>query len=331
MEEILIYFFYGTDDYRIRKKIEKIKLKHLNAQIDFNFDKLINPSVDDFLNIANSYPVFASSRVLLIEDFDDKFLNDKSVLNYATNPSNSTIVIFYKNSPKINENASLFKELKTKKYFKLSKIRTLYDNELPAYIKNMCKEKKLDITDEGIYYFLRLSGNSIINIENELNKLASLSKSKKTLSVKDIKSSVVLSRTFNIFDFIDGILVRDLKKAFNIFNLIYKEGEEPVKIVSILYNEFKKIHKAKLLEKSGMNFDTIITIIGVQSFLKNKFIKNMNAFSIKELERITDLLTDCDIKLKTSGFPGDLIIEEFIFKLGLIQFKAKPQFQPQES
>ncbi len=319
MTETLIYFFYGTDDFRIRKEIEKIKLKNLNKeQTDFNFDKLENPSAYELLAIANSYPVFAAKRIIFIEDFDDKLLNDSSLLNYLKDPSPSTIIIFYKNSSKINENTGLLKELKQKKYFHLSKIRQLYNNELPRYIKNLCMEKDIEIGDEAVFYLLRLAGNNLVNIDNELNKLMAASKNKKAVTLKDIKDIVPFSRTFNVFDLIDSILEKDFKKAFNIFNLIYKEGEEPAKIVSILYTEIKKLHRAKLLESSGIDYNNILVINGIQNFLKNKFLKNMDGFSMRNLEKMIELLEDSDFKLKTSRFPGSLIIEDFIFKLRLI-------------
>ncbi len=65
----------------IKKEIEKIKSETLSEnEYDFNFDKLIEPSPQDFLNIAESYPAFAEKRVVLAEDFDDSFLNDESML-----------------------------------------------------------------------------------------------------------------------------------------------------------------------------------------------------------------------------------------------------------
>lgn len=322
---ILIYFFYGEDTFRINKEIEKIKSGILKKeQLDFNFDKLASPSLSQFLNIAESYPAFSDKRIVQIEDFGESFLNDESMLNYIKSPSATTVVIFYYKGLKINENAKFFKELKAKKYFKLQKIRLLYDNELPLYIKNLSKEKGIIITDETAYYIMRFTGSNLLNINSELDKIASRFKTDKNkgtgieLPLNKIKPMISISKKFNIFDLIDKILDRDLKTAFSIFNIIYNDGEQPIKIISVLYGEIRKLHRAKGQEKSGMNFETILSVNSVLPFLKKKFIKNLSSFSAQELKKIAELLGDADLKLKTTSWPPDLIFEEFIFKVSCL-------------
>ena len=111
---------------------------------------------------------------------------------------------------------------------------------------------------------------------------------------------------------------RDIRGAFSIFGVIYNDGEEPVKIISVLYNEARKLHKAKVQESSGMDFETILRINGVLPFLKKKFLKNLSSFSVRELKRIMELLGETDFRLKTTSYPQSLIFEEFIFKLGFL-------------
>ena len=323
--EVLIHFFYGEDNFRINKEIEKIKSGTLSPnEFDFNYDKLISPSPHEFLNIAESYPAFAEKRIVQTEDFDDYFLNDENILEYAKSPSPSTIVIFYYNEPKINENWKFFKELKNKSYFKLNKVRKLYDNEIPSYIKNMAKEKGLAISEESAYYIMRYTGNNLLNIGSELDKIASginidanaaNAKSKNEISTDKIKSLISFSKKFSVFDLTDKILDRDFRAAFSMFDVLYAEGEEPIKIIAILYGEAKKLHRAKIQEKSGMNVETILKINAVLPFLKGKFLKRLSLFNAAELRKTVKLLEDADLKLKTTSYPPDLIFEEFIFKL----------------
>ncbi|MFW0884194.1 DNA polymerase III subunit delta [Candidatus Acidulodesulfobacterium sp. H_13] len=318
--KILIHFFYGEDTFRIIKEIEKIKSGILKKEeIDFNFDKLTSPIPVEFLNIASSYPVFAKRRVLQIEDFDESFLNNKSLQVYCKSPSETTVVIFYFNGRKINENSKFFKELKNKNYFKLHKVRFLYDNELPSYIKNLSKEKGIKLSDETIHYITRYTGNSTLNINSELDKITSgvnaCGNSATEISLDEVKPIIALSKRFNIFDLIDKILDRNLRAAFSIFNIIYSDGEEPIKIISMLYSEIRKLHRAKIQERSGMDFETVLNVNSIRPFLKRRFIKNLSSFSIQELKKITKLLEDADFKLKTASIPQDLVFEEFIFKI----------------
>jgi DNA polymerase-3 subunit delta len=366
MEETLIYFFYGEDEFRINKEIEKIKLTYLNKeQLDFNFDKLSGPSASQILNIADSYPFTADKRIILVYDFEESILNDEDLIGYVNNPSSTSIMIFYKNAAKINENANFFKTLKSKKYSRLFKIRPLYDSELPKYISEMCKEKNISMNEETIHYFLRIIGNNLSNINNELDKISNNfkkltakensvsasgdgdksiaatntrndaansyndacvnalniahdnTKNTKHVTVKDIKSLISVSRSFTVFDLIDAIIDKDFKKAYNIFSLIYEEGEEPVKIISILYTEIKKIHKGKLMDKSSIDLNTILLANNILPFLKNKFLARMNSYNLKDLSAIIEIIEETDIKLKTSGFPASLLFEELIFKINL--------------
>ncbi len=321
-KEILIYFFYGKDDFRIAKEINRIKYSVLKKeQVDFNFDNLVSPSIDEFLDTSNVYPVLSERRVICIDDFDGYFLNNADLLNYLDSPSPTSIIIFYDRNLKINLNNKFFKKLKGKDYFKLSKIRPLYDNELFPYIKNLSKEKDIKISDESIYYIVRYTGNNTAIIDNELDKIASGIKPEnrsKVLSVSELKPFLSFSKTFSIFDLIDKILDKDARRAFSIFSAIYDDGEKPIKIAPMLYNEIRKLHRAKLQESAGINMETILQVNSILPFLKNKFLRNLSLFSIRELKKMMELLEEVDIKLKTTAYPHNLIFEEFIFKLNLL-------------
>lgn len=317
--ETCVFYFYGEDKFRILREIEKLKSLFLNKdQLDFNFDNLVNPSAGDFLSIANSYPVFSDKRMIKVEDFDNSFLLDDQVVNYFNSPLSSTITVIYDKSSKVNENSKLLKELKAKRHFKIVKFRSLYDNELPSYIKSECKEKKIPLSMESIFYLMRYTGNNTYNIDNELNKLASLGLSEGRagdISPEELKPVLSFSKKFTVFDLVDKIIDKDLRAAFPMFGILYEDGEEPVKIISILYNEIRKIHKGKLLELNGADTAFILGANSVPPFLKSKFLNNMSRFTSGELKKILELLEETDLRLKTSGFPRELIFEEFIFKL----------------
>ena len=99
------------------------------------------------------------------------------------------------------------------------------------------------------------------------------------------------------------------------FDVLYADGEEPIKIISILYGEVKKLHMAKIQQKSGINIETILSSNRVLPFLKVKFLKRLALFNEVQLINIIKLLEDADLKLKTTSYPSSLIFEEFIFKL----------------
>ncbi len=319
--DILIYYFYGEDNFRIEREIEKIISQTLKeGSPDFNFDNLANPSVEDFLSIANSFPVFADKRILRVENFEASLLSNKEVMDYLLSPLASTIVIFNDKSIKINENSKPIKELKTKKYFKLSRLRGLYDNELPSYIKNAAAGKEIKLSLEACSFLSRYTGNNTSNIDNELNKIVmGLSKEalRREITLKELKPILSFSKKYSVFDFTDKFIERDLKAAFGIFGVLYENGEEPVKLISILYNELRKILRAKIQESGGLDPATIININSIPPFLKNKFLKNMSNLTVRDLQKLLELLEETDFRLKTSSFAGDLILEDFIFKSGL--------------
>lgn len=329
--DILIFYFYGDDHFRIDMEVSKLKSSLLNGgNEDFNFDRLYNPSPADFLTIALSYPVFAEKRVLFVEDFDDSLINDESMIEYAKSPPPTTAAVFIQKISRINENTKFLKELKGKNYFKLNKIRLLYENELPAYVRKLASEKGVMLSEETAYYITRYTGNNIHNIDSELDKIAAEAacdrNNAKQVTLDRIKPLISISKKFTVFDFADKFMEKDFRAAFSIFNVIYGDGEEPVKIVSVLYGEIRKLHRGKIQEGSGVDMDSVMSMNSVLPFLRKKFIKNLSAYSEKDLEKIAALLEETDIRLKTTSWPSDLVFEDFIFKASRLQgdVKRKP-------
>ena len=307
-----VYLIYGSDYSLVKKEIDKIiKYKKDVVKYDLNEDTLDN-AIDD----ASFMSMFEDTKVVIVQSCEFLTSNDSKMdintnylLNYI-NSDNKNILILTVISDKLDERKKVVKEIK-------QKTNVIYKNsidekKLGNYVVDEFKQRGYVISPKDANYFIEYVGKNIDIIQSEIEKMI-IYKDDKIITTADINS--ISSKGFkdNIFDFTDAIVKKDYKKMFECYDDLIKIGEEPIKIISLLGNQFILIYQVKKYDELYKSQSEIASILKIHPYRVKLALES--DFLISELESIIKKLHELDYEIKSGLIDKKVGLKDFLLRL----------------
>ncbi len=308
------YLIYGNDYSLIKKEINKITsgIKDI-VKYDLSFNK-----IDELLDDASCISMFEDKKVLIGENAlfltsikENINHNFDYLTKYIKDSNNHNIVILTVISDKIDERKKIVKDIK--KYCKVIYKSLIQEKDMPNFVINEFKENNYKIDYKTAVYFVNYVGKNIDILSSEINKMIIYKENNYIITKDDINEISSRGLNDNVFDFTNAIMNKDLNKMYECLNDLLIIGEDPIKIISLLANQFLFIYQVKLLDQNGKNQNDIKEILKVHPY-RIQLAMNTN-FLVYELSDILKKLHELDFKIKTGSVDKKAGLEDFLLHI----------------
>lgn len=312
----MLYLLYGTENYLIKKEIDKILNANSIEKINVSEYNLEIDNFKDIIEDANTISLFADKKAIIVNNsylFTGKSIKNENdpelFLDYFKNVNPYSIIIFIVDSEKLDERKKIVKEIK--------KIGTVKDfnqkNDLTDILKNMFEGYNISIQD--IRFMIDRCGNNLDILSQEVNKIKIYKDEDKNITKEDIINVTSKNIDIDIFGFVDTIVNKNKNKALEIYKEMLINGEEPIKILVILANQFRIIYQAKELYKQGYSGNDIATMIGIHPYRIKLALKKAINYNSDTLLDYLEKLADLDYDIKIGNIESSLGLEMFILSI----------------
>lgn len=312
----MIYLLYGTENYLIKKEINKILETNSIEEINISEYNLEIDSFKDIIEDANTISLFADKKVIIVNNsyiFTGKSIksdNDPELfLDYFKNINPDSILIFTIETEKLDERKKLVKEIK--------KIGTVKDFNKTNDLTNVIKEMfgVYNVSFQDIRFMIDRCGNNLDILNQEINKIKIYKNEDKNVTLEDIINLTTKNIDIDIFNFVDTIVNKNKDKALETYKEMLVNGEEPIKILVILANQFRIIYQAKELYQKGYNGSDIATMIGIHPYRIKLALEKARNYDSKILLKYLEQLADLDYDIKVGNIDSSLGLELFILSI----------------
>lgn len=322
-----LYFIYGEEKYLVKKYTEYLRAK-VEGKNPSGFDTDVLPSSVDIEGISQSaeqLPLMSKKRCVCVKDFDFEGLSEsdlKALIAFCTDLPDSTVLIF--SQPTLSYDIK--KAGKTKKFAAAAEKcgTVLYldkkggmalERQVVAWAKKLgCK-----ISDINAAKLIESCGTDMTTLKNETEKLCAYTEEGE-ITEESIRLVTVKNLEARIFALSDAIIRRDYNTAYKQLDLLYYQREKPEVILGVLSSAFVDIYRVKTAVESGERSSVLKDIFpykGKEFRIKNAE-RDMKRYSSSAISSILNAISDTDIKLKSSGGDGRLLLETLIAKILLI-------------
>jgi DNA polymerase-3 subunit delta len=317
-----VYFFCGEEPYFIDTLTDAIEQLALNEmEKAFNQTVLYGKDVSarQILETAGRFPMMAERQVVIVREAQALSLKEEEesqYLNYLKHPVKSTVLVFAWKHGKPDGRKSFGKEMSKSAVFFESK--TLYENQVAAWLKNWLSERKYKIDAQAAELLVEFTGNNLSNISNELEKLIINKQAGATITADDIETQVGVSKEYNVFELNNALGAKNKTKAYKIVNYFTANPKSGplVMVVGTLYGFFTKVyqyhHSKSLSEKE------IAALIKVSPFFVKDYKVAAQNYGIEKLEQIFYLLEEYDLRSKgvdNTGVKEGELMKELVFRI----------------
>ena len=308
-----LYHFTGDEDF-LKEEAWKRIVSFLVPQNlkSFNLDLLYGAetSADQIINKASTSPINAKRRVVVVFDLHKLSAFSKDVLlSFLPKFPDSVCLILL--SPKITSPAKFYKALE--KLVTIVEFPRLWENRTSDWITNRIKEQGKKIEGNAVHNLQNLVGNNLADLAQEIDKLVTYIGERDGITSADVEAVAGLSRTHTVFQLIDSIGERDCRRSLLILRNLILADEKPGGIIFWLTEHLERLIQTK--EFPSGSGSSLASFLRVKPFLASKYQKQVQNFSVEELEKGLILLYQTDVDLKSNIMPDKIILELLVYNL----------------
>ena len=297
-----VYLLQGEKETYFVDLISSYIEKHVLTEDQKAFNQAIlygkDTDVEELINMAKRYPMMAEHQVIILREAQDQKKIEK-LQPYLENPQRSTILVLCFKHKKIDGRKKVFKTIKAKyEFYQTGKI---YENHVVKWINSTLKKSGYAIQPKATKMLMEYLGNSLSNIDKELEKLKQILPVSTTISPEHIEEHVGVSKDYNIFELSNAIGAKDELKAQRIAKYFAQNQRNHPLVLTLgtIYNYFNKIliyHS--LTDKSQSK---VARALGVPLFFVKDYVHAARHYSMKNATRAIELIRATDAQGKGIG------------------------------
>jgi DNA polymerase-3 subunit delta len=308
------YLLYGTEDFLIKKEINKIKESNNITNQDITYFNMEEVPLKEIIDEAATFSLFNNNRLLIVENsyiftaINKKKQDTTSLENYLKNPNKNNILIFTAITDKLDSRkkiVTLFKENGNVKEFSSN-------FNLENIVLDMIKP--YNISSINLKLLIDRVGKNLNILNQEINKLKTYKDNDFNITKEDIIEVTTETIDTDIFHLVDNIVLKNKEKALKSYYEMIKIGEEPIKIIVILANQFRLIYQVKQLSKKRVSIFDMMSLLGQKKYPIEKALERSKMFSDELLLNYIHKLSELDINIKSGHIDKNIGLELFILE-----------------
>ncbi len=296
-----IYLFYGAEPYYIDKLTNYCEKNILEEGLKaFNQVTLYGKEADArrIIDELSQFPMMSPKRVVILKEAQDmKTFGDLLPIIEKPIP-HGILVISYKN-PKIDKRTKLGKIILQKSVVLESK--TLYDNQVGAWIKEYAGEIGVKIDFESINLLVEYLGTDLQKISNEIDKLK-LSANGQPVTLDQIQDQIGISKEFNVFELQKALSEKNVVKANMIVQYFAQnQKSNPIQMtIASLFGYFMKVYIT--LQNGSQPDNVLMRSLGLGSpFFVKEYRMAARNYNIAKVRSVINMIKEVDLKAKGVG------------------------------
>ena len=266
--------------------------------------------VPALIDLAETMPFFAEHRVILVED-SGFFKNAAPQLaEYLPDMPETTCMIFIEKE--VDKRSKTYKSLKD--IGRMVEFKTPDEKMLTRWVLTVLQKNGKKLTQPTMQLFLEKAGNSMGNIDRELEKLICYVGDREIIQMDDVEEICTGQTENRIFDMIHMMAEKRQKEALELYYDLLALKEPPMRILFLLVRQFNILLQVKTMVAAGMEQNQIADRAGLRSFTIRRYRSEAGHFSVQKLK---EALRDCaraEEDVKTGRLDDRLSVELILVK-----------------
>lgn len=309
------YLFFGPEEYLKTKRIKSLISAVVEKGFeDFDCSYFEGRGLDAIalVNTASSPPLGSPLRVVVLRNLDKVSPKGLKLIErfIGSIPDYTTLIM---TSEKIDRRKKIFKTL-----YEDSKACVKFGQPTPRkaveFVAETAKQLDARITPEASSYLVETIGPDIGRLEQELTKLALYVGPEDTIQKADVALMCGAGSAGTVFDLPQKITSGDTQSAFVLLNSLLLAKQSEGRILFRIKDYFLKLNTVKALDMSPW---VLTKRFGMLEKTAENICQTAKRLSERCIINCLHHTYECEIGLKSAGLEKDIILFNFISRLGL--------------
>jgi DNA polymerase-3 subunit delta len=319
-----IFFFYGNDEFAIRKQAEKFASMFSDpTTAGMNTTRLDarNASEAELANAVGALPFLAPQRLVILENVSKKYTglegHKKFVAFLETIPPTTKLVLVDPDEIKERDVPNHWLVKWTAKAGEKAKAQGFMlprQREMPGWIIAETKRQGGQIEPAAAARLAEMTGEEPRQAAQEITKLLTYVNFSHAIGIEDVEAVSILTASVDVFELVDALGTQNGKLAQKLLHRLLEE-KDAFEIFGMVVRQFRLLTTARDVIDEGGALPDVTEALGMHPFVAEKAYKQARAFSMEALEAIYHRLLAMDEAAKTGVMPLDLALDTLIVEL----------------
>lgn len=253
--------------------------------------------------------LFAARRMVEIVQAD-KLLREKAdaLARYLERPSASGVLVI--DAMKLDGRTRLPGIIRSAGM--LINCPTIYENRVGEWVRSEAGRRGVRMSSAAVSVLVDEVGNNLFALSGELDKLLAYAGEKKTIDAEDVGRLTGHLRSWVVWALTDALGRRDAAEALRVLPSLLEEDARGIGVVGTLNWQVSRLSQGKYLLEAGGQRDDLIRKLRVPPMQAQALVEQIARFSKQDLARLSKMLLDVDIALKTSAGETTMVLEKFL-------------------
>lgn len=322
VEPMGAYLFFGEEEYlkhfyleKLRDLIDKNGFEELNL-VRFEWEGKTVAELSQELDVL---PMMGTRRLVEVHGMKPFKLSEreqKSLLALLEQLPDHLILVIYCSQEELVPDRSLsqkpFAQQLAQALLAVN-FAHLTENALIGWIQKILATAKLGSTDQAARRMVRLCGQDMQKLRNELYKLEAylLSQGRNQLELSDVDLFVHGDSDAQSYQLADAVFSRDAVRAAQLFEGLRAQRVEPV----ILAGSLAKSIGCAALAVSNATPQQAKAAADLADWQMRNYREKLRDYDRSYFAAALQLCLECDRKMKSQGHDGYVLVENLIFTL----------------
>lgn len=304
-----VYLLYGEEAFL--KQSYKKKLKDAIAGDDtmnYNYFEGKGLDLNELISLSDTMPFFSEKRLILVEDSGFFKSAADALVEQLPNLPDSTCLVFVEEA--VDKRGRLFK--KVKELGHAAEMKRQDSAQLARWAASILSQNGRKITAATMNLFLERTGDDMEHIKMELEKLISYTMGADVVTSEDVEAITTVQVTNKIFDMVNAIVTRKIKRAMDLYEDLLTLKEPPMRILFLIARQFNQLLLVKEMIAARMDRGAIASRLKIPPFVAGKLTTQAAAFTREQILGCVEACVEAEEAVKTGRLNDRLAVELLI-------------------
>ncbi len=323
------YCLEGEEEFVKEKALRDLRDTVLSGPMrELNETRLTDPDADDVIRAAETLPLMAERRLLIIRDSrllssggraagEEKDDSADKLARYLDSLPETSVIVFWVRGA-ADRRKRLYKAMKDSApagRCVIVSFEKQSEDALRKWIVRRCRENQVTISDEMAVRMTFRTGDSLTQIQGETDKLCAYVGPGGTVDEEALDAVVTQNLEYKVFDLSRTVLAGDGPKAFRMLEALLQDGEDRVGLLSLLGTQCRQLLKVAVLTRAGEREGNIARTVGVPDFVVRQTQGLARRFSMAALTEMPELCLRTEYEIKSGLIPPEGGLEKVMLQI----------------
>lgn len=311
-----VYLLYGEEAYLVEQYRDRLRDALAAPGDTMNVTVFEGKNIDpkELTELADTLPFFAERRVILVGNSGFFKRNADELADYLAKIPESAYFVF--REEEVDRRGKLFRQVK--KYGRAVEFKRQTDAVLMQWVLGRLKKEGKKITRPVMELFLSKTGDDMLFIVQELEKLLCYTMNREVIEAADVEAVCSDQIAGKIFQMVDAIGKREQRQALDLYHDLLALREPSLRILYLIIRQFRILMRLKEMEQMGFDHKGMASMAGVPEFAVRKYLGQARKFSGEQLEHAVKEGVAADEQIKTGQIAERLAVELLIVRFSKV-------------